>query len=205
MQKLSLNELIEFNDKKFNPKVLFNEPGYRMVLMSMKAGQSIPEHGNPGVVTVLALRGHVTFYENDAPCELHPGDVVKVKPGALHHLEAHEDSALFVMATAGAALPVDKSEELDLREVPRPQRHPMIFAKFDALAVGDSVRLLNDHDPIPLNRQFENIRPGQASWEYIERGPALFRIRIRRIGASTASDVPVTAPPQTVQIGSNPR
>jgi uncharacterized protein (DUF2249 family) len=205
MQKLSLNELIEFNDKKFNPKVLFNEPGYRMVLMSMKAGQSIPEHGNPGVVTVLALRGYVTFYENDTPCELHAGDVVKVNPGALHHLEAHEDSALFVMATAGAALPADKSEELDLREVPRPLRHPMIFAKFDALAVGDSVRLLNDHDPIPLNRQFESIRPGQASWEYIERGPALFRIRIRRIGTSSASDVPVTAPPQTVQIESNRR
>jgi len=109
------------------------------------------------------------------------------------------------MATAGAALPADKSEELDLREVPRPLRHPMIFAKFDALAVGDSVRLLNDHDPIPLNRQFESIRPGQASWEYIERGPALFRIRIRRIGTSSASDVPVTAPPQTVQIESNQR
>lgn len=203
MQSLNLNELIEFNDKKFNPKVLFNEPGYRMVLMSMKAGQSIPEHGNPGVVTVLALRGHVTFYENDTPCELHTGDVVKVTPGALHHLEAHEDSALFVLATAGAALPADTSEELDLREVPRPQRHPMIFAKFDALAVGDSVRLLNDHDPIPLNRQFDNIRPGQASWEYIERGPALFRIRIRRISAATASDVSVTAPPQAVQITRN--
>ena len=59
----------------------------------------------------------------------------------------------------------------------------MIFAKFDALAPGASLRLLNDHDPIPLNRQFEMIRPGQAFWEYIERGPSLFRIRICKLAS----------------------
>jgi hypothetical protein len=44
MQKLNLNVLIEYDDKRFNPKVLMNEPGYRMVLLSMRAGQSVPEH-----------------------------------------------------------------------------------------------------------------------------------------------------------------
>ncbi|MEO6924608.1 MAG: DUF2249 domain-containing protein, partial [Bryocella sp.] len=75
----------------------------------------------------------------------------------------------------------DTSDEIDLRNVPRPLRHPMIFAKFDSLAPGQSFRLLNDHDPIPLNRQFDTNRPGQAVWEYTERGPDIFRIRISKI------------------------
>ena len=211
MQKINLNELIEYNDKKFNPKVLVNEPGYRMVLLSLRAGQAVPEHATQGKVTVHAIRGHVTFYEGDTPCDLHAGEVVSIAAGALHKVEAHEDSALFVLATGGGKTEtpaekldkVDKSEELDLREVPRPLRHPMIFSKFDALAVGESLRLLNDHDPIPLNRQFDNIRPGQASWEYAERGPNLFRIRIRRIAASAATDTPLGVPSQTIQIESN--
>lgn len=205
MQKINLNELIEFNDKKFNPKVLANEPGYRMVLLSLRAGQAVPEHATQGKVTVHAIRGHVTFYEGTTPCELHAGEVVSIEAGALHKVEAHEDSALFVLATGGSKTetPATKVEELDLREVPRPLRHPMIFSKFDALAVGDSLRLLNDHDPIPLNRQFESIRPGQASWEYTERGPSLFRIRIRRIAPSAATDAPLAAPPQTIQIESS--
>ena len=208
MQKINLNGLIEYNDKKFNPKVLANEPGYRMVLLSLRAGQAVPEHATQGKVTVHAIRGHVTFYEGATPCDLHAGEVVSIEAGALHKVEAHEDSALFVLATGGGktetpATKLDKSEELDLREVPRPLRHPMIFSRFDALSVGESFRLLNDHDPIPLNRQFESIRPGQALWEYTERGPELFRIRIRRIAPSAATDVPLAAPPQTIQIESS--
>ena len=198
MKKYNLNDLIEFDSSKINPKILINESGYRMVLMSMRAGQSTPEHSTPGMVTVYALRGHITFHVGDTSCELHSGEVVSVEAGAPHRVEAHEDSALLVLATGKADAPADDSEELDLREIPRPQRHSLIFAKFDALAVGGSLRLLNDHDPIPLNRQFDNIRPGQALWEYIVRGPGLFRIRIRRIAPPSSADVSLGAP---IQLG----
>jgi uncharacterized protein (DUF2249 family) len=198
MKKYNLNDLIEFDSSKINPKILINESGYRMVLMSMRAGQSTPEHSTPGMVTVYALRGYITFHVGSTSCELHAGEVVSVEAGAPHRVEAHEDSALLVLATGKADAPADDSEELDLREIPRPQRHSLIFAKFDALAVGGSLRLLNDHDPIPLNRQFDNIRPGQALWEYIVRGPGLFRIRIRRIAPPSSADVPLGAP---IQLG----
>lgn len=207
MQKLDLNALIEFNSDRFNPKVLINEPGYRMVLMNMLSGQSIPEHAAPSTVTIYAMRGHVSFFENDASCELHAGEVVTIAAGAKHKVQAHEDSVLLVLATGSRTkeeLPLDASEELDLRDVPRPQRHPMIFAKFDALLPGQSLRLLNDHDPIPLNRQFDTIRPGQALWEYIQRGPDLFRIRITRVAPSSPSDAPL-ANAQTVQLESSRR
>ncbi len=90
---------------------------------------------------------------------------------------------------------------LDLREIPRPQRHPLIFQNFDTLAVGISLRLINDHDPVPLSRQIEMMRHGQASWEYIERGPEIFHVRIRRIAPPEASQVPVRAPSEVLLTG----
>ena len=32
----------------------------------------------------------------------------------------------------------DHTDELDVRQIPKSQRHPMIFARFDALAAGES-------------------------------------------------------------------
>jgi len=199
MQKYNLNDLIEYDTSKINPKILINQPGYRVVLMSMRAGQSTPEHAMPGrMVTVYALHGHITFHSGSTPCELHAGEIVSVEASAPHRVQAHEDSALLVLATGKADATADDSEELDLREIPRNQRHPLIFAKFDALAVGGSLQLLNDHDPVPLNRQFDSHRTGQALWEYIVRGPSLFRIRIRRIAPPSSADVSLGAP---IQLG----
>ena len=196
MQKYSLKDLIECDGSKFNSKILINEPGCQMALVNISAGQSAPEYATKGLVTVGALRGHVTVHVGNTSCELHAGEVVSIEAGALHRIEAHEDSALLSLMTGNSNADVDLSEELDLREIPRPERHPLIFAKFDALPVGCSLRLLNDHDPVPLNRQFENIRPGQALWEYIVRGPSLFRIRIRRIAPPSSADLSLGAPIQ---------
>ena len=103
MKNYSLGNLIEYDDEKVHPKILINEPGYRMILLTLRAGQSLPEHTNPGIVTVNCVRGHITFYEGPASCELRTGDVVSIEAGALHRLEAHEDSALLVLATAKVA------------------------------------------------------------------------------------------------------
>lgn len=208
MQKFNLKELIEYNDSKFNPKVLVNEPGYRMVLLNLRKGQSVPEHANPAVVTVYALAGHVTFLEGTDSCELHAGEVVRINPGAPHHLEAHEDSALYVLA-AGMSAPgvlataqaVESFDQLDLREVPRPLRHRLVFQKLDALPLGGSFVLVNDHDPVPLSRQMESTRQGQVAWEYIQRGPDIFRIRIRRTAPSSASEVPVNVQSEGIVTG----
>ncbi|MGH9687147.1 MAG: DUF2249 domain-containing protein [Candidatus Acidiferrales bacterium] len=200
MQKFNLKELIEYGDKAVRPKILINEPGYRMVLLGLRAGQSMPEHSNPGTVTVHSILGHITFYVKSNPCELRPGEVLSVEAGAPHRLEAHEDSALLVLATGAANVSHKNLEELDLREVPRPGRHPLVFAKLDALTVGDAFILINDHDPVPLSRQIQDLRPGQVTWEYNQRGPSLFRICIRRVAPRTASDIPVRPPSAVVGI-----
>jgi uncharacterized protein (DUF2249 family) len=203
MQKYNLNDLIEFNDVQFNPQVVINESNRRVMLISMCAGHSIPEHSAPGKVTVHALEGHVTFFEGETPCDLRAGEMVSIESGSKHRLEGHADSVLLVTVT-GMNQPAEAletaSEVLDIREVPRPLRHPMIFAKFDALPVGGELRLINDHDPIPLNRQFERMRPAQARWEYDQRGPQIFRIRVTRVGPPSASDTPLQNPAHGVQL-----
>lgn len=195
MQKHNLQELIEYNEKEFSPKVLINQPGYRLALLNLRAGQRVPEHAAKEMVTVYAISGHITFYENQTPVDLRAGEVLWIAGGVSHKLDAHEDSSLLVVRAGKAPT---TGEELDLREIPHPQRHPLVFVKFDQLAVGDSFVLVNDHDPVPLNRQMEGMRPGQLSWEYIVRGPDIFRIRVRRIAPLTGSESSPAVPTSTV-------
>lgn len=42
------------------------------------------------------------------------------------------------------------AQTLDLRDVPPPERHPKIFDAFEALASGEALTLINDHEPRPL-------------------------------------------------------
>ena len=75
------------------------------------------------------------------------------------------------------------TDELDVRHIPKPQRHPMIFARFDALAAGESFVLVNSHDPKHLRDEFARYRPGAYDWRYLEgsQSDRLWRIRIIRI------------------------
>jgi len=40
--------------------------------------------------------------------------------------------------------------ELDLRDVPPPERHPKIHDAFEELDSGEALTLINDHEPRPL-------------------------------------------------------
>jgi len=71
--------------------------------------------------------------------------------------------------------------ELDLRTIPPRERHPLIFGHFDALATGESLQLVNDHNPQPLHYQFDDRAYGQFEWSVLEAGPAVWRIEITRI------------------------
>ena len=70
--------------------------------------------------------------------------------------------------------------ELDLRNIAPRERHPLIFGRFDALATGQALQLVNDHNPQPLRFQFEDRAFGQFAWDTLEAGPAVWRIQITR-------------------------
>ena len=70
---------------------------------------------------------------------------------------------------------------LDVREVPPPQRHVLIFQTFEALTPGGTFLLINDHDPKPLYYQFKFERDGQFTWDYEEEGPRVWQVRIGKV------------------------
>lgn len=69
---------------------------------------------------------------------------------------------------------------LDVRLLPHWQRHDAIFTAYRALAPGAGFVLLNDHDPVPLRYQFAAQYSGQFTWDYLQRGPAEWHVRIGR-------------------------
>jgi len=69
---------------------------------------------------------------------------------------------------------------IDVREIIPRDRHPLIFQTFDALQEDEGFELVNDHDPKPLYYQLLHERPDQFSWEYLEDGPEVWRVAIRR-------------------------
>ncbi|MDH6197604.1 uncharacterized protein (DUF2249 family) [Mycobacterium frederiksbergense] len=79
------------------------------------------------------------------------------------------------------------SQQLDVRALPKPQKHPAIFAAFTALPLGGSFILVNNHDPVHLHEEFETDLAGGYDWTYVERGPEVWRIRI---GKRTSTALP---------------
>ncbi|MER3514440.1 MAG: hemerythrin [Chloroflexota bacterium] len=76
---------------------------------------------------------------------------------------------------------------LDVRSVPPPQRHPLIFQTFEGLQPGEAFILVNDHDPRPLYYQFKFEREGGFVWDYLEQGPEVWRVRIGKSGGDPVS------------------
>ncbi len=198
MQRLDINDLIEFSDRKFNPVVFADEPDVRLVLLCLRAGQRVPEHSAAGGITVQAITGRVTFYEGDEACEMSVGTLVRLDARRAHRVEAHTDAALLVtmiktsLAAGRDDAPPQAEREIDLRSLPRFERHPLVFDAFDRLAVGESFVIFNDHDPQPLRMQIEKMRAGEMAWEYVERGPDALRVRLTRIAPPAGNKGPVS-------------
>ncbi len=77
---------------------------------------------------------------------------------------------------------------LDVRSEPPARRHTLIFDTFEGLEVGSVFELVNDHDPKPLYYQFAAEQPGTFSWEYLEQGPLVWRVRIGRTGRTAVAE-----------------
>ena len=65
-------------------------------------------------------------------------------------------------------------------DYPPREKHPTIFNGFDELLSGETMMIVNDHDPRPLLYQFMMERPEQFSWEYLEEGPETWKVAISK-------------------------
>ncbi len=70
---------------------------------------------------------------------------------------------------------------LDVRPIVPREKHPAIFAMFDSLLHGEAMQLVNDHDPKPLYYQFSAENPNGFEWEYVEQGPEVWKVNIKKV------------------------
>ncbi|GAA4284919.1 hypothetical protein GCM10022261_24500 [Brevibacterium daeguense] len=86
-------------------------------------------------------------------------------------------------------VPETAAEEtvLDLRQLPRPQRHPQVFRTLDELPAGGSFVLVNDHDPEHLWQELEADLSGAYAREELGRAESVWRFRITK---TTSTSLP---------------
>jgi len=59
----------------------------------------------------------------------------------------------------------------DARGIAKRFRHAAIFGAFDALDAGETMRFVNDHDPLPLVDQFQQRYGAAVDIRYRRREP----------------------------------
>ncbi|MEW5902404.1 MAG: DUF2249 domain-containing protein, partial [Acidobacteriota bacterium] len=91
------------------------------------------------------------------------------------------DKAGYCCFTPEEALESKDTIELDLRAMPPFERHAKIFEIWESLEPGQSLWIINDHDPKPLRYQFQVEEAGKFEWDVEEAGPKDWRVRIKRI------------------------
>lgn len=142
-------------------------------------------------VTDLAKAGH-----GDRACKLtaaawaalrvpRPELAVRVTV-ALHRLVRLVTSEPVALRSVCDENDAEGDPELDVRDLAPAQRHASIFAEYHALAHGTGFVLVNDHDPKPLRYQFEAEYPDNFTWDYLEAGPKVWRVRIGRTAGGAA-------------------
>lgn len=70
---------------------------------------------------------------------------------------------------------------LDGRQIPCQIKHGLVIQTCLALPANGTFVLLNGKDPGGVLHDLTTDYPGQFTWEYLESGPELYRLRFRRV------------------------
>ena len=95
MEIIKVEERVGFSDT-FMPRILKVAPDYKVPLICLKAGQSIPPHASgTGIFYILSGAGVMTV--DDEKQAIKAGDMVIVDKGAKRGIEATEDLTAFAV------------------------------------------------------------------------------------------------------------
>lgn len=71
--------------------------------------------------------------------------------------------------------------EFNLCPYPPTVRHEMFYKAFADIKPGEAFEFINDHDPKPLYYQMEAESKEPFRWEYLEKGPELWKVRVVKV------------------------
>jgi len=77
---------------------------------------------------------------------------------------------------------------IDVTVIEPRHKHPAIFNAFDKIDSGDAIVIHNDHDPKPLYYQLLGERGNCFSWTYLENGPEIWEVEIRKNNARAENE-----------------
>lgn len=120
------------------------------------------------------------------PAEIH--DIFKDKFGGKHiwtyRKEVPEEYVIHIRKDAGSGLGDDGFavvNEFDIRPYPPTERHEMFYKAFADIQSGEAFEFINDHDPKPLYYQMEAESKEPFRWEYLEKGPDAWKVRVVKV------------------------
>jgi uncharacterized protein (DUF2249 family) len=139
----------------------------------VRACRALAESGRPREAARMAADGWVALRHE------HPRQAQHLD-GVMHHI-ARVEQRMEARPIRKATTVPSEDRVLDVRtEIPK-RRHEIIFETFGELPNGEAYVLVNDHDPKPLYYQLQAEHTGEFSWDYLEQGPEVWRVRIGRI------------------------
>ena len=138
-----------------------------------KALRALGQAGDPDGASQIAARAWWATRQGAPAVAAHIN-------GTMHYLASLPDSD----DTTPEEDPMANDTALDVRDEPPARRHDLILTTYQELAAGDGFVLVNDHDPKPLYYQFAAEYPDQFTWDYLETGPEVWKIRIGRPAAA---------------------
>ena len=69
---------------------------------------------------------------------------------------------------------------INIQELEPRMRHQTIFDVFNTLKEGEHLIIHNNHDPMPVYYQLLNMRGNIFAWEYLQKGPEWWDIKVTR-------------------------
>jgi len=158
-----------------------DDPQAAVVSLLLQAAAALARAGEADRACRIAASAWAALHETRP-------DLAARVTAALHGLTRRTGEAPGTTAHGGEpeaiAAPVLAGPDLDVRDLPPARRHTTIFDTYHALLPGKGFVLVNDHDPKPLRYQFEAEHAGQFTWDALENGPEVWRVRIGRPATS---------------------
>lgn len=70
--------------------------------------------------------------------------------------------------------------KLDARYYKSGNENRIIFETLDSLQLGESIEVIDDHDPGSLYNLLQQERPNEYEWDYIQDSPGVYKISIEK-------------------------
>ncbi len=69
---------------------------------------------------------------------------------------------------------------IDMTTLSHEIKHQKLFGTIESMKSGETLKIINDHNPAPLRFRLEAGQPGMFGWKYEQEGPEQWVVIISR-------------------------